>query len=88
MRRDYDLGLLVPLREEFDRAREVFEFSEAVSDGGYYLHPFTWCRAPGLCGIALVLFEMGLTGSAVAATWLLDRFKFRGAGRGRDRGCA
>lgn len=75
MRRDYDLGLLVPLREEFDRAREVFEFGEAVSDGGYYLHPFT---VPGtrLCGIALVLFEMGLTGSAVAATWLLDRFKF------------
>jgi nucleoside phosphorylase len=75
MRRDYDLGLLVPLREEFDRAREVFEFGEAVSEGSYYLHPFE-VPGTGLRGIALVLFEMGLTGSAVAATWLLDRFEF------------
>jgi nucleoside phosphorylase len=72
---DYDLGLLIPLREEFDRAREVFDFGEAANDGGYYLHPFT-VPGTGLRGLALVLFEMGLTGSAVATTRLLDRFKF------------
>lgn len=72
---NYDLGLLIPLREEFDRAREVFDFGKAEKEGGYYLHPFT---VPGtrLRGLALVLFEMGLTGSAVATTRLLDRFEF------------
>jgi len=75
MRRDYDLGLLIPLREEFDRAREVFEFGAPVNDGAYYLHPFT-VPGTGLRGLALVLFEMGLTGSAVATTRLLDRFEF------------
>lgn len=72
---DFDLGLLIPLREEFDLAREVFEFGAPINDGGYYLHPFT-VSGTRLRGLALVLFDLGLTGSAVAATRLLDRFEF------------
>jgi nucleoside phosphorylase len=76
MRHDYDLGLLVPLREEFDQAREVFEFGVPEREGGYFLYPF---RVPGtgLRGLALVLFEMGLGEAAVAVTHLLERFELR-----------
>lgn len=75
MNRDYDLGLLIPLREEFDQARLIFKFGAAVKDGGSFLHPFT-VPGTGLRGLALVLFEMGLAGSAVATSRLLDRFEF------------
>jgi nucleoside phosphorylase len=74
MRHDYDLGLLIPLREEFDQAREVFEFGAPENDGGYFLYPFT-VPGTGLRGLALVLFEMGLGEAAVAVTYLLGRFE-------------
>ncbi|HEY3902548.1 MAG TPA: tetratricopeptide repeat protein [Streptosporangiaceae bacterium] len=72
----YDLGLIIPLREEFDCAREILDFDRAILDDGRYLHPFT---VPGseLRGIAVVLYDMGLTGSAVATSRLLDRYQLR-----------
>jgi nucleoside phosphorylase len=76
MRRAYDIGLIIPLREEFDSAREILQFDSPVREGGYFFHPFS---VPGssVRGIAVVLFEMGQTTSAVAATYLLARFEIR-----------
>jgi nucleoside phosphorylase len=86
LRSSYDLGLIIPTREEFDCAREILSFASPVSDGGYYLHPFT---VPGsdatggdatgsdVTGIAVVLFDLGLAGTAIAATTLLDRFEIK-----------
>jgi nucleoside phosphorylase len=66
----FDLGLIIPLREEFDAAREVLAFGEAICEDDHYFYPFT---VPGsaTCGVAVVLFEPGLTNSAVAVTRLL-----------------
>jgi nucleoside phosphorylase len=76
LRRAYDLGLIIPSRDEFDCAREILGFGQAVKENGYYLYPFT---IPGsdLTGIALVLFKEGQTGSAVAATNLLAQCDLR-----------
>jgi nucleoside phosphorylase len=75
-RRAFDLGLIIPSRDEFDCAREILAFDDAFTEGGYFLHPFT---VPGseLTGVALVLFDVGQTGSAVAATNLLTLFDLR-----------
>jgi len=67
---------MIPLREEFDYAREILRFGKPISDDGYFLHPFV---VPGssVRGMAVVLFEMGLTSSAVAATRLLSSHEIR-----------
>jgi nucleoside phosphorylase len=70
----YDLGLIVPLREEFDCAREIFSFGRQVDEKGSYLYPFT---VPGssLHGVAVVLYGMGPTSTGVHAANLLGRFE-------------
>ena len=70
----YDLGLIVPLREEFDCAREVFSFGRQVNEKGSYLYPFA---VPGseLRGVAVVLYGMGPTSTGVQAANLLSRFE-------------
>jgi nucleoside phosphorylase len=75
-RRSYDLGLIIPSREEFDSARRVLEFSDPLREGDYFLHPFT---VPGstVNGVALVLFDVGPTNAAVATTNLLALFDIR-----------
>jgi nucleoside phosphorylase len=76
MRRSFDVCLIIPLREEFDYARDILRFDNPISDGSYYLHPFS---VPGssVKGIAVVLFEMGPASSAVAATRLLSSYNIR-----------
>lgn len=71
--RRYDLGLIIPLPEEFDCAREVMSFGSEIRENGSYAYPFS---VPGssLRGIAIVLFDMGPASSGVAAASLLDRF--------------
>lgn len=76
MRRTYDIGLIIPLREEFDSAREILQFDNPIREGGYFFHPFSVPRS-SIRGIAVVLFEMGQTTSAVAATYILARFEIR-----------
>lgn len=75
-RRSFDVCLIIPLREEFDYARDVLCFEDPISDGNYYLYPFS---VPGssVTGIAVVLFDMGLAAAAVAATRLLEVYKVR-----------
>ena len=81
LRRAYDLGLIIPSREEFDCAREILAFAEPFNSDGYFLHPFTIPGdsggGPELTGVALVLFDVGLAGAAVAATNLLALFDLR-----------
>lgn len=72
----FDACLIIPLREEFDYARDILRFDSPIRDGSYFLHPFTVAGSP-ITGIAVVLFEMGLGSSAVAATHLLERYQFR-----------
>ena len=69
----YDLGLIIPLREEFDCARQVFAFGPQQREDGSYLYPFS---VPGsdLRGIAVVLYDMGAAISAVTTAGLLSRF--------------
>jgi nucleoside phosphorylase len=72
-----DLGLIIPLSEEFDCAREILAFDQGViKDNGDYIYPFS---VPGssLRGVAVVLFGMGPGLSAAVATSLLDRFAIR-----------
>jgi nucleoside phosphorylase len=70
----YDLGLIVPLRKEFDCAREIFTFGEQICERGTYIYPFS---VPGsrLRGVAVVLYDMGPTASGVTAANLLGRFE-------------
>jgi nucleoside phosphorylase len=72
----FDVCLIIPLREEFDCARDILRFDDPISDGSYFLHPFS---IPGstVRGIAVVLFEVGLASSAVAATHLLSSYDVR-----------
>ena len=76
MRRSFDVCLIIPLREEFDCARDILHFDDPISDGSYFLHPFS---IPGssVTGIAVVLFGVGLASSAVAATHLLSSYDIR-----------
>jgi nucleoside phosphorylase len=69
----FDLGLIIPLREEFDCARQVFRFGPQLREQGSYLYPFT---VPGsdLRGVAVVLHDMGAAVSGVTAADLLSRF--------------
>jgi nucleoside phosphorylase len=70
----YDLGLILPLREEFDCAREIFSFGRQIDEKGSYLYPFA---VPGssLRGVAVVLYGMGPTSTGVQAANLLGRFE-------------
>lgn len=74
-RAGYDLGLIVPLREEFDQAREILDFEPPIIEGGDFLFPFT-VPGSGLTGMALVLHQMGLAGAAAATARLLARYDF------------
>ncbi len=76
MRESYDVGLIIPLREEFDAARGILEFGSPIQEHGFFLHPFS---IPGssLRGVATVLFGMGQAKSAVAATRLLASVDLR-----------
>ena len=76
LRRSYDLGLIIPSRDEFDGARQILAFEQPVNESGYYLHPFT-VPDSDVTGIAVVLFDIGLAGTAIAATTLLEQFKIR-----------
>jgi nucleoside phosphorylase len=76
LRRSYDLGLIIPSRDEFDCARQILAFEQPVNESGYYLHPFT-VPDSDVTGIAVVLFDLGLAGTAIAATTLLERFELR-----------
>ncbi len=68
-----DVCLIIPKGEEFDYARDVLCFGDPVGEGGgYHSHPFS-VRGSSVTGIAVVLFEMGIASSAVAATSVLAR---------------
>lgn len=73
MRQSFDIGLIIPLKDEFESAREILRFEKP--DGNFY-YPFS---IPGssLQGIATVLFDMGQAVSSEAATRLLTRFDVR-----------
>jgi nucleoside phosphorylase len=73
VKRIYDVGLVIPLREEFDCARQVFSFGSQLREHGSYLYPFT-LPGSGLRGIAVVLYDMGAAVSGVTAAGLLSRF--------------
>jgi nucleoside phosphorylase len=63
------LGLVIPLAEEFECAREILAFD--APSGKDMLHPFT---VPGskVRGVAVTLFDMGLVPAAAATTRLLN----------------
>jgi nucleoside phosphorylase len=73
MRQFFDVGLIIPLREEFESAREILRFEDPDS---HFYYPFS---IPGssLRGIATILLDMGQAESAGAATRLLERFDVR-----------
>ena len=64
----------MPLREEFDCAREIFAFGQQVNENGSYLYPFGVPGSP-LRGVAVVLYGMGPTATGVQAANLLGRFE-------------
>ncbi|GHG91734.1 5'-methylthioadenosine/S-adenosylhomocysteine nucleosidase [Streptomyces lanatus] len=72
----YDIGLIFPLAEEFEYAREAMSFDEPVIEEGRYFHPFD---IPGtrLRGVAAVQHDMGLASATLVAADLLNRFKVR-----------
>jgi nucleoside phosphorylase len=70
----YDFGLIIPLREEFDCAREVFAFGEQIGEYGNYVYPLTVPGSP-LRGVAMVLYDMGPATSGVTAANLLGRYQ-------------
>lgn len=71
----YDLGLIIPLSEEFDYAKELIPFEQGINDGDHWVYPFS---VPGTDrrGLAFVLFGMGPTTTGVAAANLLQRYNF------------
>lgn len=72
----YDIGLIFPLAEEFDYAREIMSFDAPVIEDGRYFHPFD---IPGtrFKGMAAVLHDMGLASATLVAADLLNRFRVR-----------
>lgn len=70
--RQYDLGLIIPTREEFDYIRDSLPFRPVPGTEKGFLYEF---QVPGeRLGVAHVLFDMGLVATTAAATRLLDRF--------------
>jgi len=68
----YDLGLIIPTREEFDYVRECIPLVPITGEDNRYWYEFP---IPGdRTGVVHVLFDMGLTVAASGATRLLDRF--------------
>jgi len=68
----YDLGLIIPTREEFDYVRESVPFAPILhGERGYWYEFGVPC---GRRGVAHVLFDMGLTSTTSAASRLLERF--------------
>jgi adenosylhomocysteine nucleosidase len=72
----FDVGLIIPLAEEFDIAREILSFEDPVTERGHYFYPFSVPGCP-VRGIATVLFDMGLAASAAVATQMLSMFDLR-----------
>jgi nucleoside phosphorylase len=70
--RQYDLGLIIPTREEFDCIRDSVPFTQVPGTEKGFWYEF---QVPGeRLGVAHVLFDMGLVATTAAATRLLDRF--------------
>jgi nucleoside phosphorylase len=68
----YDLGLIIPTREEFDYARGSVPFTPILNEEKGFWYEF---RIPaGRLGVAHVLFDMGLTATTSATIRLLERF--------------
>jgi len=68
----YDLGLIIPTREEFDYVRESVPFAPMLhGERGYW---YEFGVPGGRRGVAHVLFDMGLTSTTSAASRLLERF--------------
>jgi nucleoside phosphorylase len=69
----YDLGLIIPTREEFDYIRGSVPFTPISNEERGIWYEF-WIPG-GRLGVAHVLFDMGLTATTSAAFRLLDRFR-------------
>lgn len=71
-----DIGLIVPLSEEFSYAREILAFEHPRVEGGHYFYPFA---VPGssVRGIATILHDMGSAAAAAGATRLLHQYDVR-----------
>jgi nucleoside phosphorylase len=68
----YDLGLIIPTREEFDYIGESVTFAPVFGqDKGFW---YQFSLPGGRLGIAHVLFDMGLTTTAAATMRLLTKF--------------
>ena len=68
----YDLGLIIPTREEFDYLRESVPFAPMLhGERGYW---YEFGVPGGRRGVAHVLFDMGLVSTTSAASRLLERF--------------
>jgi nucleoside phosphorylase len=68
----YDLGLIIPTREEFDYLRESVPFAPLLhGERGYW---YDFGVPGGRRGVAHVLFDMGLTSTTSGASRLLERF--------------
>jgi nucleoside phosphorylase len=71
-RATYDLGLIIPTREEFDYLRRSVPFRPITDVDKGYWYEFT---VPGQrWGVAHVLFDMGLVATTAATGKLLNRF--------------
>jgi adenosylhomocysteine nucleosidase len=68
----FDLGLIVPTREEFDYLRQSIPCSPLPDDGTGFWYEF---EIPGdRWGVVRALFDMGLTATTAAALNLLHEF--------------
>jgi nucleoside phosphorylase len=72
-RSSYDLGLIIPTREEFEYVRRSVPFRPITDvDKGYW---FEFSLPGQRWGVAHVLFDMGLVATAAATGRLLGRFR-------------
>jgi nucleoside phosphorylase len=72
MRPVYDLGLIIPTREEFDYVRGFVHLTPVRGDTNDFWYEFM--IPGGRLGVAHVLFDMGLTATTAAASRLLATF--------------
>lgn len=68
----YDLGLIIPTREEFEYMRACVPFAPIQGQGEGFWYQFS--LPGGRLGVAHVLFDMGLTATTAASLRLLTKF--------------
>jgi nucleoside phosphorylase len=73
MKEKHDLGLIVPLDEEFEYVLPELELTGEVRLGGTLYHRFRFSDS-GVSGVVSVMYEMGLPDAALAAHDLLNHF--------------